>query len=299
MTIDDDAPRGFRIRLNGMAPDDDRPNAELSFWRRDGDEPLSRACIEDDGSVEIDRKALDAAQVVRIGPSGADSERLREIGLNIRPRELTAAIERGTLDVARPFWLTWFPFFRCVTGRVRVCRRSQWWFDDLLEIAERPVSQSAALGRELRASAAVTNATQARLSPAASIDDLIAFPTICFPICEGTVEVWRRTCCCDPWIVFDPRLPELVEELEDLVNPFPDPIPDPIPDPFPGPRPGPRPTPRRFCRRAISATARSTKGRCARRRTCRRSEACRRSRWPNMSTRGPICSAGGAPVPSR
>jgi hypothetical protein len=84
--------------------------------------------------------------------------------------------------------------------------------------------------------AAATNAP-ARLSPAASLDHLVAWPFRCFPVCNGRVEVWRRVCCCKPWVVFDPRIPELIRDLEDLVQRIPH---DPSPLPEPGPDPAPR-----------------------------------------------------------
>jgi hypothetical protein len=48
------------------------------------------------------------------------------------------------------------------------------------------------------------------------------------------VRVYRRFCCCRPWIYLDPRLTELKVRLKDLieVRPFPWPGPDPDPNPL-------------------------------------------------------------------
>jgi len=60
------------------------------------------------------------------------------------------------------------------------------------------------------------------------------------------VLVYRRTCCCDPWIVEDPRLSDLIARLKQLIQERPPIIWPPGPDPGPifshiGPTPDPSP----------------------------------------------------------
>ena len=73
-----------------------------------------------------------------------------------------------------------------------------------------------------------------------AVDAQIAYPLYpifhhCDKICDGLVEVYRRTCCCYPIIIYDPRIPEIIKELENIVVQVP-PIKWP---PIPGPDPGP------------------------------------------------------------
>jgi hypothetical protein len=37
-------------------------------------------------------------------------------------------------------------------------------------------------------------------------------------MCNGTVDVYRRTCCCEPWIIDDPRIPDLLGELRAIAK---------------------------------------------------------------------------------
>ena len=70
-----------------------------------------------------------------------------------------------------------------------------------------------------------------------SISELVYGRFRCQIICNGTVEVYRRTCCCEPWIIDDIRLPELVRDLEDIIRKIPEipriPQPPNPPDPPP------------------------------------------------------------------
>ena len=257
MSSDSDDGTRFCIRLNDLDRGEERPEIELSIWKRDGDEPIARLPIDEEGNVDREAFELDDALIYRVGPVDADLDLLRETGLNIGAEMLGAALDQGVLDVARPVWEGWRTFFRCVTGSIQLCRRPQWWLNDLVELA-RPgpsaridlqpaqAARIAGLSTSALTQLGTSGRTETRISPASTIDDLVAFPTICHPICDATIEVWCRTCCCEPWITFDPRLPELERELEDLIPPGP--IPDPIPDPFPFGRPvrpisGPDPIP--------------------------------------------------------
>src|SRR5262249_23644267 len=78
--------------------------------------------------------------------------------------------------------------------------------------------------------------TISRTGPAKSLPELIYWPFRCRVICNGVVEVYRRTCCCQPWIINDSRIPELIRDLEHIIRGFPKvpPIPHPAPpDPPP------------------------------------------------------------------
>ncbi|MEM6638009.1 MAG: hypothetical protein AAF667_19200 [Pseudomonadota bacterium] len=217
----------------------------------------------DDDQVEFPDGVLEKAAEIRL--TAADDEACDAEPLRYRAAAFTSVLERGAINVAQPIWRGWLSLLRCVTGRVQVCRRSPWWYRELAVAAAPSAAEfrpAARASLNLRATLSAASAlavnsvtpglaaTQARpLFPNFDIDDLIAWPSRCFPVCQGRVEVWRRICCCDPWIVYDPRLPGLLDELEDLIRPvpLPDPIPDPgpiiAPLPVPVPNDGPVPTP--------------------------------------------------------
>lgn len=247
--------RSTVITLEDFDPKGARPEIAVTAWDPKG-KNLHTADVADDGSFIFPERILEKAYVVRVGPKDdVEPDRMAEIALNFRPEQFKEVLEVGVINVGRRIWEDWFIALRCVTGRVRVCRRSTWWYRDLVRFAALPVieerraltpSISARARTELRSDTpqALKTADLAaeRISPAASLDHLIAWPFRCAPVCRGTVEVYRRTCCCDPWIVYDPRLEDLLRELEDIVRvlPLPDPPPEPLPPPF---RPAPDPAP--------------------------------------------------------
>lgn len=242
--------RSALINLEGLGADDSRPDMAVTAWSRDG-ECLHSAAVAEDGSFSFPDKILEKTHRVRIGPKDAEAERLGEVALAYRVDRFKELLDVGIIDVGRTIWEDWFIHLRCVTGRVRVCRRSPWWYADLARLATLPlVEERRRLTASIATRAAVSDAapdslerttalvSSTRISPAASIDHLIAWPFGCAPVCQGTVEVYRRTCCCDPWVVLDPRLDDLIRDLEDIVRGIPEP--GPLPDP-PGPDPDPAP----------------------------------------------------------
>ncbi len=239
------------INLEGLGAKEKRPDLAVTAWDRSG-ECLHSAKVAKDGSFSFPRKVLRKAHRVRIGPEGSGIELLEQVALTYRPDDFQKLLDVGTINVGRTIWDNWFILLRCVTGRVRVCRPGPWWYADLTDFAILPrVTQrrrlspsitARSLGHSTAASTSFQQATafvsSSRISPAASLDHLIAWPMRCAPVCQGTIEVFRRTCCCEPWIVHDPRFDELIRDLEDIVRVAPEPI--PLPDP-PGPTPDPAP----------------------------------------------------------
>jgi hypothetical protein len=244
--------RKIMANLEGAGPNDERP--DLVVTAQDSSrKTIFEAKFDEDGSVRIPLEGLEKVERVMVGPAADDSDDEQSGGaLQYRRDQFEAVLKRGQIDISREIWIGWRRFLRCVSGRVRVCRRSRWWFDDLVVRATEPLlterfsqrslssesgaqascASSQVLPRSLRID---RNPGLTRISPASSINQLIAWPFRCFPVCIGRVEVWRRVCCCEPWIVFDPRIPDLIEELEDIIQQIPrEPVP-PIPDPDPGP----------------------------------------------------------------
>lgn len=230
------ATRG-RLNLTDLKPDESAPALAVLAVDAEG-KVLHKAVVDAKGGFELPDAAMKGAHRVLIGP--AEGEPGPDAGKSFaryRTSQFASLVEAGVISIARPQWEIWRFFFTCVTGSVRLCRRAPWWYADLDVLARRPAT---ATSRVLRAStpSAVSEAPALRATAARSLADLIAWPIRCRTICNGKVEVYRRHCCCRPWILDDPRFDDLIAELEDLQWP---PLPDPpIPDPpFPGPDPLP------------------------------------------------------------
>jgi hypothetical protein len=217
----------LRLELEGLRPGDERPSVALTLAADDG-KALHVAQVDADGSVEVPEDLLKEAHRVLIGPTTDDPQAVDPDTIaRYRVRDFERLIPGGVLTVPRVVWEKWFLLFRCVTGTVRLCRRSRWWFDELYERASAPALRAASSAGEPALAGAADLVAESisleaeaisRLRPAASIAELIELPFRCQVICNATVEVYRRTCCCRPWIIADPRLPELVRDLEDIVD---------------------------------------------------------------------------------
>ena len=231
----DKAPR-HHLNLVGLKHGEERPNIVVTLVGRDA-KPLHVAQVEANGGFDLPEDALKQAERVLIGPSTKNTEAVDpETIVRYRAREFEQLLHDGVLNLPRGIWEKWWFFLHCVTGTVKLCRRAPWWFDDLVRLSTAPRLESklalATPSVELKAESIN------QIGPANSLAELINFPFRCQVICNGTVEVYRRTCCCEPWIFADPRLPGLLRDLEDIirgleqVQPFPRPIPNP-PDPAP------------------------------------------------------------------
>ncbi len=228
--------RQFRIYLAGFKAGEERPKISVTLLSKEA-KLLHVAQVDAEGNVTLPEAALKAAERVLIGPSAENAEAVDpETILRYRARQFEQLVREGVLNIPRGVWEKWFLFLHCVTGTVRHCRRPIWWFNDLVQLASAAVVEpKPALST---AKAALSPELIDRVSPAQSLPELINFPFRCQIICNGIVEVYRRTCCCQPWIIEDPRLPDLIRELEGIIHtihqapPFPPPNPNP-PDPAP------------------------------------------------------------------
>ena len=236
MATKDQAQRGPRLTFTGLKSGEAAPRVAVLAVGRDGKIAHS-AAVDAEGRFDLPADALKSAHRILIGPADRQpTGDARSAFARYRAMEFASAIKAGDLAIARPQWELWHFPITCVTGHVKVCRRAPWWFDDLVVLARQPALRIATASRAAsRVSASSSTAAVSRVSAARSVAELVAWPFRCSVICNGRVEVYRRVCCCEPWIVADPRFEDLVHELEEiLVEP---PIPEPGPDP--GPDPGP------------------------------------------------------------
>jgi hypothetical protein len=209
-------PGRTRIVLDGFEQDRERPPLAVHIVDQGGKVVSSQPAS--DGSFAIDPALSRKAVRVMVGPADADPDDRRRF-FALPGDAFRKMVEAGSdLAIASGIWQSWFPFRRCVSGKVRRCFPFLHVLDDIL------VTRNLAMLPEVR--------KQLNFRP------LTRYPFIgCSPVCFGTVEVYRRICCCYPPVVIDP------DDIPVEVNPdFPFPTPEDPLGPI-GPRPGPAPAP--------------------------------------------------------
>ena len=226
-------PRGtYTLELVGLDPGAARPPLVVQAVDAKG-AVLHSAKIGDDGGFALPAGTLEKARYVVIGADGDDAA--AGTAVRFRPQEFEAAAQSGTLALAEGVWSRLRFYWSCVSGSVRVCRRRRPWFDTLFTAVAANRFAARIQARALPASR--LSSTISAAVTGVSLSDVLAWPTRCFPVCLGTVTVYRRTCCCYPLVIDDLRIPELVRDLGRLVakmpsfppGKFP---PPPPPDPF-------------------------------------------------------------------
>ena len=239
------------IRLADMTAEDNRP--EMALYVLDRSRKLIyTADVDAENRFEIPDEVLRSAQFVAVGPEVEKFEELPEDNLLMYKASQFQAMlsEFPELIIAKPHWYPWWFVTRCVTGSVTHCHPYPWLISELVLQAvavELPkLQKTTALQMASQSALIASTRTQKTLSARkqTQISDLMLakplqaiFPFYhCDPVCDGVVEVYRRVCCCKPWIIWDPRLPKLIDILEDLVLEYPPvkwpPIPEPDPAPF-------------------------------------------------------------------
>ncbi len=203
--------------------------------------PLATLKVDAKGNVDLREDALKEAAYVAIASADDKGEALeRDRVVLLRARHVSEILKSGAvIELARARWERLSPLRRCVSGRVRACRWFHPWFADVIA----PNLPARAMMRAAAADTLASRVTDLALAPDLRAD--LVFPRRCYAVCEGVVEVYLRRCCWRPIVIFDPRIPELIRELERIPIPIPDPDPDPGPigpDPI-GPIPGPDPAP--------------------------------------------------------
>lgn len=217
----------YRLEMVGLAPEGERPSVVVQATDKKN-AVLHSQEVGADGAFTIPPDVLKKAHRVVFGASDGKKGIQAETALSFRASEFTAQVRDGTLAIAEGIWSRFLFHWVCVSGTVRVCRRRPWWYDSLITAAVSPAIRlaSRALGR----SQAISLAVREQFSP--SINDLLVWPYRCEAVCLGTVEVYRRTCCCWPIVVDDIRIDDLIRELEIIVERLPRP-----PRGFPPPPP--------------------------------------------------------------
>ena len=222
----------IKLELLGLASPSDMPKIVVqALDAKNG--VMHRQEVAADGSFTLPAGVLERAHRIVLGAPADKGGVDAAASLVFRAGEFAAQIKDGTLALAETLWprlrLRWV----CVSGSVQACRRRPWWFDSIVSTA---VSVRSPLSHlSLGASRSQPAALLERFTP--SLNDLIHWPVRCAPVCLGTVEVYRRTCCCFPIVFDDLRIDDLIRELEIVVERLPE-LPRPKPG-FPPPPPPP------------------------------------------------------------
>ncbi|MCB9134756.1 MAG: hypothetical protein H6636_04965 [Anaerolineales bacterium] len=238
------------IRLADFTAEDNRPEMALYVLARNR-KLIHTAPVDEENRFEIPDEVLKNAHMIALGPETENFATLKEENLMLyRADQFQAMLsDFPELIIAKPNWQIWWYVTRCVTGSVTHCHPYPWLVAELVQQAvavELPKVQQATLKSRAFAAAQKTFAAAQKTLTArqqTQISDLILAKPIqaifpfyhCDPVCDGVVEVYRRVCCCKPWVLADPRLPRLIDLLEDIVLEYP-PFPWP---PIPGPDPAP------------------------------------------------------------
>ncbi|MEM7742858.1 MAG: hypothetical protein AAF409_04025 [Pseudomonadota bacterium] len=222
-------PLSVSLRMLDKGDEPDQGPIAFVFQDRDGKE-LDRIVEKDGGEVRLDPEMINKAASVALVPAeaklGADAMRA---ATKLSPEQLVGLVQdNGQLTLSPDLWRPLFPFTTCVSGKMRKC---QWWpFFQRLQ-ADRVVADH----RLVASTATISEAARPQIDA-----DLVAVPVLprCKPVCNGTVEVYRRTCC-RVFRIAPSQILELCERLKNIVERLPKipRIPDlgpiPLPDPLP------------------------------------------------------------------
>jgi hypothetical protein len=201
------------VRLREQKDDEALPDVALYLIGARGRAVEKLAEVKDD-QVPVPVALGEEDAVIALGPDTDDPESLDPSTLvQLRALDVIERWPEKVVDIPALRWRVWLPIFICISGKAQKCGPL---FPPILPLADVQVVAQPQRAIEL-------------------IDDLIApFPPKCEPLCYGTVEIYRRVCCCDPWII----VADLPKRIPEIIDDFPIPLPDP-PGPFPGPDPVP------------------------------------------------------------
>jgi len=194
------------LRFADLQADEEAPRVAVELLDRAG-ETIHRAEASSSGEVSLPANVLEKANKLVV--LAAEGEKGAQPAMVLRGAEVRDLMSRDlALEVPRDKWGSLIGISQCVDGTVSHCLPFPYLVDDLLL---RTVSDKLAFPRASRP----------------------PFRQQCEPICDGEVIVYRRTCCCSPWIIEDPRLGDLIDRLHDVLHERPVikwPPPPPPPD---------------------------------------------------------------------
>jgi hypothetical protein len=179
------------LEFSGLQEGETPPSVVVEALDREG-QTIHREEVSEGGDISLPADVLEKANKLTI--SAADADEGAEPAIIVRAREVRKLVEEGTpLRISRSQWGRLWPFTECVDGSVKHCFPFPYLIDSLL--LQSQVKQLA-FPRPIRP----------------------PFWPRCEIVCDGEVIVYQRTCCCDPWIIDDPRLQDLIDRLRELLH---------------------------------------------------------------------------------
>ncbi len=214
-----------RIRLADAEPEHDVSKLAVFVLDAAG-KVLSSAPVDTAGQFKLatDVRGADRVAIAEAPEKGEEPNLKNAIEFHAGDfaRRLTEGAE---VVVPKERWTTIYPLWRCVSGNVQKCRR--WFFDEVASVSKLSAASASSISA-FRADEVSSSVGSVKAELQSSIFRR------CAPVCNALVRVYRRFCCCRPWIYLDPRLDILKLRLKDIleVRPFPWPGPDPDPNPL-------------------------------------------------------------------
>jgi hypothetical protein len=212
------SPDQGRIRLADSEPEHDV--SKLGVFVVDGDgKVIASSPVDKEGRFKLSADVRGAHRVVitEAPAKGEEPDLANAIEFHA-PDFARRLADLGELLVPKERWTQIYQVPHCVSGNVRKC----WprYFDDTHVFGNLNVASSLA-------DVATANAG------AFALTELSPIFQRCAPVCNALVRVFRRICCCRPWIYLDPRLDLLKQRLREIVRVVPPWPPGPGPDPSP------------------------------------------------------------------
>ncbi len=229
----------YKLELVGLTAAIDRPKVVVQALDA-ANAVLHTQEVGSDGNFAVPAEVLKRAHRVVLGASDGKGGIQAEASVSYRGSEFTAQIKEGTLALAEGIWTGFISHWVCVHGSVQACWRRPWWFDSIFTaattVAGRATTRARALSLSVAPAVSLAATLQDRIVP--SLNDLIYWPYRCAPVCLGSVEVYRRSCCCWPIIFNDSRIDDLIRDLDIYVERLPKLPPPKLGFPPPPPPPG-------------------------------------------------------------
>ena len=225
-------PGRSQLKLTDFTESETRP--EIAVYAVDASfNPIHTAKVDEKGNFDLPEDKLNQAKMVVVGPYSDNFESLDKRSLaKYRVSHFQEMVKAGTgLEISKIHWADWLHITYCVDGSVSHCYPYPWILKELyLQSALETISSSFRSSSVTGSSVARASSILEQILPR-GISPFIRYR--CEIVCDGFVEVYRRTCCCRPWIIDDFRLGDLLERLGRLVEEVPIIIKPPLPDPPP------------------------------------------------------------------
>lgn len=226
----------YRVDFTAFSEQDERPKIAVYAIDRSA-EMLNVSAVDKEGVFSMPDSVLKKAHKILIGPKLEKEDDITRISKSrisqFRTGHFRNLLEpEGIIRIPRQQWTRWITVTRCINGTVRRCFPYPFVLRNLLKEAQTSLQLSDRPARDLLGNLPDIG----RDLPDYDFWRPI-FPFRCESVCDGLVEVYERRCCCRPIIVWDPRIPEIIKDLEDQIPEIPKPkfppdFPDPPPPPF-------------------------------------------------------------------